>query len=83
VGAVALGAVSREQRVDDDRAKKIEEAQGFTEHAVEQLSAEIAELNRRLTQALTRLARVEARLERLASGDGDATEEQGTPAEPA
>lgn len=54
--------------MEDEQVRKLQEAQGFTEHAVEQLSAEIAELNRRLGQALTRLARLEQRLERLASG---------------
>ena len=63
--------------MEDERARKLEEAQGFTEHAVEQLSAEIAELNRRLSQALSRLSRLEERLERLAAGEGGGGEEPG------
>jgi uncharacterized coiled-coil protein SlyX len=68
-----------EQSVNEDRARKIEEAQGFTDHAVEQLSAEIAELNRRLAQALTRLARVEARLDRPAPGENEPGEQGAGP----
>jgi hypothetical protein len=70
--------------MDNQQARTLQEALAFTDHAVEQLSAEIAGLNRRLAQALTRLARLEQRLDRLlAAPDGEHHDEQhGPPAAP-
>jgi uncharacterized coiled-coil protein SlyX len=49
----------------NDRLTRLEESHGFTEHTLEQLSAEMAGINQRLTEALRRLERLETRLEQL------------------
>ena len=48
-----------------DRLTKLEENQGYAEHTVEQLNAELVQVNRRLAEAMTRLEVVEQRLARL------------------
>jgi uncharacterized coiled-coil protein SlyX len=48
-----------------DRVQRLEEHAGFAEHTVEQLSAEILELNKRLADTARRLSALEARLSRI------------------
>jgi uncharacterized coiled-coil protein SlyX len=50
---------------DDPRLTRLEEHAAFTEHTVEQLSTEIAELNRRLAETARRIQALEDRLTRL------------------
>ncbi len=50
-----------------DRVSRLEEHAAFTERAVEQLSQEIAAINRRLHTAVTRLGTLEARVAKLLS----------------
>lgn len=57
------------------RLLKLEEAQAFSEHTVEQLSGEIAELNKRLAEALAHIRLLENRLQRLLEPPEDAEEE--------
>jgi uncharacterized coiled-coil protein SlyX len=60
------------------RLLKLEEAQAFSERTIEQLSAEMAELNRRLGEVSVRLSRLEQRLEGLSNpspGEDDEAEE--------
>jgi uncharacterized coiled-coil protein SlyX len=52
---------------DPDRLRRLEESHGFAEHALEQLSAEMATMNRRLAELTARVARLETRLQRLAA----------------
>ncbi len=59
------------------RLQRIEESQGFAERTIEELSAEIAGLNRRLAEAQSRLLRVESRLQQLLEPPGDAEAEGG------
>jgi uncharacterized coiled-coil protein SlyX len=47
------------------RLQRLEESQGFAERAAENLSAEIAALNRHLAQAHERIRRLEARLDQF------------------
>lgn len=46
----------------DRRLLQVEEAAAFTDHTVEQLSAEVAELNRRLRELTQRTESLERRL---------------------
>ncbi len=57
----------------DDRARldRLEESLAFTERAVEQLSTEIADINRRVQVITRRLAQIEQRLDKPQS-DADA-----------
>ena len=48
-----------------DRLTKLEENQGYAEHTLEQLNAELVQVNRRLAEAMTRLEAVEQRMARL------------------
>lgn len=61
---------------NQDRLVRLEEAMGFAEHTLGQLSSEIAELNRRLAEAQARIDRLERRVEKVAqspeSSDGEA-----------
>lgn len=50
-------------RRDEQRLRRIEELAGFNEHTCEQLSQEIAEINRRLAALSRRLDALVARLE--------------------
>lgn len=54
-----------------DRLTRVEEHLGFTEHAAEQLSAEIATINRRVKEIADRLGRIEQRLAKTAEPDED------------
>ncbi len=64
----------------EDRLVRLEEGQGFAEHTVEQLNAELVEVNRRLAEAMARLDRVEQRLAQLqAPAAPDASEDAGQP----
>ena len=65
-----------------DRLQHVEEAQGFADRAAERLSAEMAEINRRVGGLAARLARLEQRLrsfesspERAPHGPDDAAPE--------
>jgi uncharacterized coiled-coil protein SlyX len=55
------------------RLTRVEEACGFAQHDVEQLSAEVAELGRRLAEALRRVESLERRLAAGAESDVDPT----------
>jgi uncharacterized coiled-coil protein SlyX len=57
---------------DPQRLQRLEESQAFAEHAIEQLSAELAALSKRLHESTARIARLERRLDQLAAGDDDA-----------
>jgi uncharacterized coiled-coil protein SlyX len=59
-----------------DRLQRIEEAQGFAERAAEQLSTEMAEINRRLAELAARLSRLEQRLRSVESPPEKASEGQ-------
>jgi uncharacterized coiled-coil protein SlyX len=73
---------------NDERLMRIEENQGFAEHTLEQLNAELVEVNRRIADALTRLERLEHRVERLMgtvteiSAGEAARDEPGAPDQP-
>jgi uncharacterized coiled-coil protein SlyX len=60
------------------RLDRVEESLGYTERTVEQLSAEIADLNKRLQALTKRLASLEAGLSKLQGsedeGDSESTE---------
>lgn len=58
-----------------ERLVRLEEHAGFTEHSVEQLSAEIAECNKRMHALHARLAALEDRLGRLLQPPGDGRSE--------
>ena len=58
----------------EPRLRKLEEAQAFSEHSVEQLSDEIAEVNKRLAEALAHIRMLESRLQRLLEPPEDAEE---------
>lgn len=47
------------------RIRKLEEAEAFDQRTLEQLNSELIELNRRMATVLTRLERLERRMERL------------------
>lgn len=68
---------------DRSRLDRLEEGLAFTERAVEQLSTEIADINRRVQAITKRLAAIELR---LAKPQGDAnspaSDEDHTPASP-
>ena len=53
------------------RLQRLEEAQGFSERTIEQLSAEIARLGRHLAEAQARIKRLEARLEQLREDEAE------------
>lgn len=57
------------------RLLRLEEAQAFSEHTVEQLSGEIAELNKRLAEALAHIRMLESRLQRLLEPPEDVEED--------
>jgi uncharacterized coiled-coil protein SlyX len=57
-----------------DRLMRIEEHAGFTEHTVEQLSAEMAELGKRMLEITRRVEAIERRLGELARGAEGAAE---------
>jgi uncharacterized coiled-coil protein SlyX len=48
---------------ESERLRKVEESLAFTDHAIEQLSTEIAVLGRRVAEAMAALRRLEARLD--------------------
>jgi uncharacterized coiled-coil protein SlyX len=52
------------------RLQRLEESQGFADRTVEQLSAEIAMLNRHLAEVQTRMKRLEARLDQMQEPQG-------------
>lgn len=54
------------------RLKRLEEAIGFTEHAGAQLGLQVAEMNKRLYDAINRLELLERRINSLAAREGDA-----------
>ena len=54
--------MSAEPRQDPDRVLKLEEAQAFSEHAMDELSAEVRELGKRVGELAALIARVEKRL---------------------
>jgi uncharacterized coiled-coil protein SlyX len=61
---------SPDQSPDSDaRLARVEEALGFTERTVEQLSGEIADINKRLQSLAKRLAALEDRLGALEDPD--------------
>lgn len=47
------------------RLSRFEEGQAFTERTVEQLNDEVVLVNKRLSEAMTRIERLEKRLDRL------------------
>ena len=51
-----------------ERLRRLEEAQAFSEHAAEQLGEQVLTLATRLEEIASRLARLERRIETLASG---------------
>lgn len=55
--------------MDADRLRKLEEAQLFTDHTLEQLSLEVRDLGERITELAALIARVEARLQTLSEPD--------------
>lgn len=55
--------------MDADRLQKLEEAQLFTDHTLEQLSLEVRALGERITELAALIARVEARLQTLSEPD--------------
>jgi uncharacterized coiled-coil protein SlyX len=66
---------------DHDRLQRLEEVHAFSEHTLEQLSAEMAELSRRLAAAVQRLDRLEARIEQLREKDPEKRPGAASPAE--
>jgi uncharacterized coiled-coil protein SlyX len=62
-----------------DRLTRVEESVGFVERATDQLSGEIAELNRRIAEAARRLDALERRVRALAADapDEDRAEDDG------
>ena len=48
---------------ESERLRKVEESLAFSDHAIEQLSAEIAALGRRVAETMAALRRLEARLD--------------------
>jgi uncharacterized coiled-coil protein SlyX len=69
---VKRGAVSkRGASVPADRVVKLEEQGAFVEHSVDQLSSEMAEMNKRLAKLLKRVETLERRLSAIdVSGGG-------------
>ena len=54
------------ERSESDRIEKLEEASAYADRTVEQLSAEVFELNKKLEKANARIARLESRLQNVA-----------------
>jgi uncharacterized coiled-coil protein SlyX len=69
---------------DRDRARldRVEESLAFTERAVEQLSTEIADMNRRVQALTRRIALIEQRLEKPEGGADSSTDEDGSSSGP-
>jgi uncharacterized coiled-coil protein SlyX len=57
------------QGADSERMRKLEESQGFTERAVEELAEEVRELGKRVQELGAKMARLEARLDAAQRGD--------------
>lgn len=60
---------------DGARLARLEESAAFNERAIEQLSAEIADMNRRVAALTKRLAALEERLGKMEAGDEGSDEE--------
>lgn len=65
-----------EERDQSARIQKLEESQGFSERAIEELAAEVRELGKRVLDLGGKLARLEAGLESKKQDEGE-----GAPAE--
>lgn len=61
----------RDPTSGDTRVQRLEEHAAFTEHTVEQLSGEIADLNKRMAELLKRLQSLEGRLGKALDALGD------------
>jgi uncharacterized coiled-coil protein SlyX len=57
------------------RLQRVEEAQGFADRTAEQLSAEIARLNRQMAEVVKKVQAMEARLARLSGAPPQARDE--------
>lgn len=57
-----------------ERLDRLEESHGYTERTVEQLSAEIADMNKRMQAMGKRLAALEAGLTKLQQGEEEVEE---------
>ena len=58
--------MSRDEGHADQQLRRLEEHAAFSERAIDQLSAEMAEINRRLLTLTNRLERMEHRIEKIA-----------------
>lgn len=56
---------------DDDRLRRLEEHVGYAEYTLDQFSAELAELHKRMASLLRRIDALEQRLGELSESDGD------------
>jgi uncharacterized coiled-coil protein SlyX len=65
-----------------ERLTRLEEAETFAQRTVDELNAEVVELNRRLADALARLERLEARLDSASPGDRETALEGDRPPPP-
>jgi uncharacterized coiled-coil protein SlyX len=52
-----------DHRAESERVQRLEESQGFSERAIEQLSTEVRELGKRVQDLAVKLGRLEARLD--------------------
>lgn len=60
---------------DDPQIRQLQEAQVFTERAVEELSGEVRDLSRRIVELAATLARLEARVNQSLEGDAESDQE--------
>jgi uncharacterized coiled-coil protein SlyX len=65
-----------------ERLTKLEESETFAQRTVEELNGEVIELNRRLADALSRLERLEARLDTVAADERGPAPETDRPPPP-
>jgi len=64
--------MTQQEPAFEARLRTLEEAQAFSERSVEQLSGEIAELSKRVTEALAHIRMLEGRLQQLLEPPEDA-----------
>ncbi len=77
---MATAGQSQSMSADDrGRLDRVEEGLAFTERAVEQLSTEIADINRRVQLVTRRLALIEQRLEKPQGDQDPAANDAGDP----